>query len=134
MKKLLIKIAGALFVILAVCINVYVIYNKVNAPEPQQKVSLATYERKSKIKVSYDIQDVILEGKRKLVTYVKNDSDKIYSGSVYITVKNSIGETLCWDIVYPENVESGKQTYAITGVPICDGYNVSSNITEYNFQ
>ncbi len=104
-----------------------------DSPEVAAKKAADLQLAKEKVKVTFEVQD-IHEYKQKIVIFIKNESDKTFSGSVDIKISNSINEVLQTDYIYPEKVAPGNQTYVIYFLPICDGYKLYSNIYKANFE
>lgn len=84
-------------------------------PEPAETVA-ATQEELTKIELKIDAQDMFnadKQPKQKVVVWAKNTSDKVFKGTIAVTSMDVDGKTLGRDYVYIEDLEPGKNTYAI---------------------
>jgi len=106
--------------LLAISGIILIITAGITAPDPQEAMEQQRAEQQrieaqqQQIEVKTEAQDMInSKGQQKVVVYVKNNSDKIFSGSVEVRSLDTDGSQLGWDVVYPKDLEPARQTYAI---------------------
>ena len=76
----------------------------------------ATQAELAQIEIKIDVQDMFnsdKQPKQKVVVYAKNTSDKTFKGTISVTSLDVDGKSLGRDYIYIEDLEPGKNTYAI---------------------
>lgn len=88
----------------------------VQKTQSEKKQQNETTEDINQIEVTFDGQDII-NGKQKIVVWVKNNSKDIFTGNLSVTVKSKIDNSkLGSDYVFVEDLNPGQKTYAIIWV------------------
>jgi len=125
--------------------NPYTEASVVNSGEIEEELEINEKDQQElsslleKVKISCEVQDIYY-GELKVVVWVKNDSDKTFSGYIMIEFydhKNKIiwqdWSSYTWD--FKTVVPPGQSKYCIMWIPLEKGYpvGIKSRVKDYNF-
>lgn len=101
----------------------------------EQQLKKEQQELLAKINVKADVQDMVnSKGERKIVLWIENNSDKTFTGSITVKSLDVDGSMLSWDVVYPENLQPGKKTFAILWFKVWPGGSIQYDISKAEFK
>ena len=107
-----------IIILLIVSFLIFTISCSSTAPTTTVEQTTATQETYNEklyknIEISYDIQDII-NGKQKIVVYVKNNNKNYaFTGTIHFKATSLDQEILCSDYIYIDDLSPGIKTWAI---------------------
>lgn len=114
MKKIFLFLLISFVLVFTGCL-IPININNENTTTKQDNSTQETYNKEfyENILVSVDIQD-ILDGKQKIVVYIKNDNkNRAFSGTMKFEALSTDSNILCLDYIFIDDVPPGIETWAI---------------------
>lgn len=92
-------------------------------------------EELQKIKTWAEVQDLVnAEGKRKVVVWVENGSEKTFSGTIEVKSYDVDGKSFGFDGFYPKDLAPGKRAYGITWLKVAATPHVEAKVASGTFK
>ncbi len=91
-------------------------------PKPKSKTSTADVKPEPKQEKKYEDslsleltpQKAYKDGKQKIIAYINNNSNKLFKGRLYVSVRSAIDEEIFWDTIYLKDaLAPDSKTFAI---------------------